>query len=215
MSALWILKTGLVAILQIIVHDATMQKKKVVLASSSPRRRELLEAAGVLFVIDPANIPEDMTAKLPAKDLVQKLALEKAQAVALRYPDAIVIGADTVVSIGKFNWSKPENEKEARMMLGKLSGKTHHVWTGFAIIDTKKGKSLTRAVSSAVTLLPFTKKEIDRQVKTGEALEGAGGYMIQKGGAALIKKIDGDYTNIIGLPLAAVLSELKKMGVRS
>ena len=192
-----------------------MSSRKIVLASSSPRRRELLERAGISFVIDPANIPEDMTHQMPAQDLVKKLALEKARAVALRHPDSIVIGADTIVSIGKYNWSKPESVREARMMLEKLSGKTHQVWTGFAIIDTKKGKRLTRAVSTAVTLLPFKKREIDRHIKSVEALGGAGGYMIQKGGAALIKKIDGDYTNIIGLPLARVLNELRKLGVKA
>ncbi len=166
------------------------------------------------FVIDPANIPEDMAMKLPAKDLVQKLALEKAQAVALRHPGAIVIGADTVVSIGKHRWSKPENIREARMMLSTLSGRSHDIWTGFCIIDTSKGKRVLRAIKTRVTFRDLSKKEIDAYIATGE-YDGAGSYQLQRGGNVLTAKIDGDYNNIIGLPLTAVLSELKKLGVRT
>ena len=191
-----------------------MNKRKVILASSSPRRRELLEAAGFLFTVDPANIPEDMMGRHSAPELVKKLALEKAAAVAVRHPGAIIIGADTVVAIGPHRWSKPESKAEARTMLRALSGKTHEVWTGFCIIDTKSGKRVLNAVSSKITLLPLSTAAIERQIASGEAFEGAGGYMIQKRGAAFIARIEGDYTNIIGLPLSVVLPELKKLGVR-
>src|SRR4051812_33357501 len=105
--------------------------RRIVLASSSARRRELLEAAGLKFTVDPANIPEDMTTRHSAPELVKKLSLEKAAAVAMRQPNAIVIGADTLISIGKHKWSKPDNKREAQLMLRTLSGKTHQVWTGF------------------------------------------------------------------------------------
>lgn len=193
---------------------ASVEKRRIILASGSSRRRELLEAAGLTFTVDPANISEDMSGRHSAPELVKKLAFEKAAAVAVRHPGAIIIGADTVVAIGKYRWSKPESKKEARMMLRTLSGKTHRVWTGFCIIDTKSGKRIVKAVSSKITLLPLSPKTIERHIATGEALQGAGGYMIQKGGAALIAKVNGDYSNIIGLPLVTVLSELKKFGAR-
>jgi septum formation protein len=191
-----------------------MQKKKLVLASGSPRRRELLAAAGVTFTVDAADIHEEMSHAIPGQRLVMKLALLKAEAVARRHRNAVVIAADTVVSIGKYNWSKPESRKEARMMLAKLSGRTHQVWTGFAIVDTKSGRRVVRAVSSDITMRSLSKREIDSHVKKKEAIEGAGGYMLQKQGAALIKKIEGDYTNIVGLPLPTVLKELKKFSIR-
>ena len=100
-------------------------------------------------------------------------------------------------------------------MLRALSGKTHLVWTGFCIIDTTSGKRVLKAVSSKITLLPLSSGAIERQIASGEAFEGAGGYMIQKRGAAFIARVEVDYTNIIGLPLGALLSELKKLGVRA
>ena len=101
------------------------------------------------------------------------------------------------------------------MMLRELSGKTHTIWTGFCIIDTKSGKRVLKAVSSRITLLPLSRRVIERHIASGEALEGAGGYMIQKRGAFFIARVDGDYSNIIGLPLSALLLELKKLGVRA
>jgi len=191
-----------------------MKVKKLVLASSSPRRRELLEAVGLTFVVDPADIHEDMTRKLPARELVKKLAEEKAEAVAARHPDAIVLGADTVVSLGKNSWSKPESKKEARMMLGSLSGKTHEIWTGFCIIDTQKKKRTVRAVKTRVTFRALSQADIDRYIATGE-YDGAGSYQLQRGGNVLTAKINGDYNNIVGLPLDAVLGELKKFEIRA
>ena len=192
-----------------------MQKRTIVLASSSPRRRELLERAGVVFTVDPPNIEENMRRKLTVRELVKTLALEKASEVALRRKNAIVIGADTIVSIGNYKWSKPENEEEARRMLQTLSGKSHSVWTGFCIIDTKSGKRIQRAVKTEVTVRVLSSQEIKRYIETGESLDGAGGYKMQGTGGFVIEKIHGDYTNVLGLPLSAVLDELKKMGIRA
>ncbi len=144
-----------------------------------------------------------------------RLALQKAMAVAVRHPDAIVIGADTVVALGKQVWSKPESEKEARRMIGTLAGKTHDIWTGFAIIDTKKGRRSARAVKTRVTFRPLSPREVKAYVARGESLDGAGGYQLQENGTVLLERIVGDYNTIIGLPLAAVLEELKKFGIRS
>jgi len=190
--------------------------RKIILASSSPRRREILERVGLVFTVDPAHIEEDMS-RLGvggAARAVKKLALRKAITVALRHTNAIVIGADTAISIGNKVWSKPVNKREASMMLRTLSGKAHDVWTGFCIIDTKKGKKVVRAVRARVTFRSLTPKEISRYIATGEPMDGAGGYKIQESGGFLISEIRGDYNNIIGLPLEAVLEELKKLGIK-
>ena len=189
-------------------------QRKMVLASSSPRRRELLSQAGFSFKIDPPGIGEDMKRKLSPRLLVQELAFEKASAVAIRHTNALVIGADTVVSLGNKTWSKPESAKEARLMLSTLQGKTHDVWTGFCIIDTGSGKRVLRAVKTRVTMRALSPKEIERHIQSGEALSGAGGYMIQKGGAALIERVSGDYTNIIGLPIPSFLKALTLFGAQ-
>lgn len=209
-----ILKTRLVAFYIEFFIMQGMNKRKLVLASSSPRRKELLERAGLTFIVDAANIEEDMTRKLAPDRLVKKLAFEKASFVALRHPNAIVIGADTIVSIGRNRWSKPANLRQAKMMLRALNGKTHVVWTGFCIIDTTSGKRAIKSVKTNLTLRKLTKKEIARYLETGEPLDGAGGYKLQEKGQALMARIDGDYNNILGLPLSVVLDELKKMGVR-
>lgn len=192
-----------------------MQKRKIVLASSSPRRRELLEYTGLSFIIDPPDIEENMQRKLSPRVLAKTLALEKGLTVAARHSDAIILAADTIVAIGKYRWSKPGSERDARFMLRTLSGKTHEVWTGFAIIDTASGRRFVDAVKTRITLLPFSKKNIERHVRSGEALKGAGGYMIQKSGAVFIERIDGDYTNVVGLSLPSVLAQLKKFGVKA
>ena len=185
------------------------------MASNSPRRREILERAGLTFTVDAANIEEDMARKVAPGELAKRLAFEKAAAVALRHPGAIIIGADTVVASGKYVWSKPENAREAAMMLKAHSGKTHAVWTGFAILDTASGKRVQRAVKTSVKMRALSPKEIATYVKTGEPFNGAGGYQLQGTGYVLVSEIKGDYNNIIGLPLTVVLKELKKLGVRA
>lgn len=156
-----------------------------------------------------------MDRKLSARELVLELSLEKALAVAPRHPNAIIIAADTVASLGRYIRSKPETKKEAREMLGKLSGKTHQVWTGYCVIDTGSGKRARAAVRTLVRMRALTEKEIEWYVDTGEAVGGAGGYKMQGRGHALIASINGDYNNIIGLPLASLLKTLKRFGVVS
>ncbi len=189
--------------------------RKIVLASSSPRRRELLESVGLKFVIDPAGIDEYMPKQSVPSRLVKRLALEKALAVVARHPDAIVIAADTIVAIGPHRWSKPENKREARMMVRTLSGKSHAVWTGFCIIDTVTAKRVVKAMKTRVILRRLSEKEITAYVATGEPMDAAGGYKIQEKGVALVAELHGDPNTVIGLPLAAVLRELGKFGVRS
>jgi septum formation protein len=192
-----------------------MRARSIVLASGSPRRRELLEAAGLRCVIDPPNVEEDMGNSMSPRELVKKLALKKAAAVALRHKNAIIIGADTVVAIGRKKWSKPENLRQAAMMLHALNGKTHDVWTAFCIIDTASGKRVVRADKASVTFRKLSRRAIAAYLKTGEPLDAAGGYKIQETGNILISDIRGDYNTIIGLPLALLFSELRRFGVSS
>jgi len=144
------------------------------------------------FQIDPAEIYEDMGRKLKPAELVKRLALEKATAIALRHTDALIIGADTVVALGAHVWSKPENKKEAHKMLRTLSGKTHDIWTGFCILDTANGKRSAKAVRSRIAMRELSDKEIARYVATGESLAGAGGYKLQARGHVLVSKLSGD-----------------------
>ena len=192
-----------------------VNERKVILASTSPRRRELLQRAGLTFSVEAPGVDEDMSQRVSPQQLVKNLALYKADAVAARHPDAIVIAADTVVAFGNARWSKPVSNKEARMMLRALSGRSHDVWTGFAILDPKRGKKIIRAIKTRLTIRKLSSGEIERYIATGEPLDGAGGYKMQGMGGFILQRIVGDYNNVLGLPLGAVLLELKKLGIRA
>ena len=187
--------------------------KTIILASASPRRKELLEKIGLKFEVEPSNHEEDIGSDLEPHGLARKISLEKAQAVASRHKNAIVIAADTLgVFRGKIV-GKPRTEAEARKMLAMLSGKSHRVITGFTIIDTDSNKTLSRTVETKVYFRKLTPEEIDAYVKTGEPLDKAGAYAIQGLGAVIVEKIEGDYYNVIGLPLSALAESLKEFGV--
>ncbi len=188
--------------------------RTIILASTSPRRRELLERACVKFTVESPQVEEDMSQKVSPQQLVKNLAFAKASAVAARHKDAIVIGADTVVALGNKRWSKPESEKEARMMLRTLSGKQHEIWTGFCILDTKIKKRVLKAVRATLQMRKLTSAEIEGYIKTGEPMDGAGGYKIQGAGGFLADFISGDYSSVLGLPLSDVLAALQKFGIR-
>ena len=189
--------------------------RKVVLASASRWREELLKKAGFRFTIDVSGHKENIRQKLSPEALVKRLALEKAFAVAARYPDAIVIGADTVAVFRGRVIGKPKNAKEARNILKRLSGKRHVLVTGFVIMDTKTGRITAKAVNTGVEFRTLSDEEIRRYVQTGEPMTVAGGYAIQGGGASFASRIEGDFYNIVGLPLAAVIEELRKFAVKT
>lgn len=188
-------------------------KRKIILASSSKQRKKLLETIGLDFKIEESNYIEDMTEKIPAHKLVQKLALGKAQDVARKYKNAIVIGADTFIVLEKEFLGKPRTPQKAREMLRKISGKKHKVTTGIAIIDTKKNKTFTDYEITEVWFKKLTATEIKKYIKTGEPLDKAGGYAIQKLGCLFIEKINGDYTNVVGLPINKIYEYLLKLDV--
>lgn len=187
--------------------------RNIILASSSTRRHEIFNRSGIPFTVEDGGYQEDLTLPLPPSELVVYLAEGKAQAVAARHQDALIIGADTVaVRDGKV-FGKAVSSEEAREMLKKLSGAVHSVFTGFVVLDTKTGHKVGRAVETKVTFRALSDEEIDSYVATGEPLGKAGGYAIQGAAAGFVGKIEGDIDNVVGLPLAALLEELAKFGV--
>ena len=187
--------------------------RKIILASKSKQRKKLLKIIGLDFKIEKSNYIEDMTEKLPAHKLAQKLALGKAQDVAQKHKNAIVIGADTFVVLGKEFLGKPHTPQKAREMLKKISGKKHQLITGIAIIDTKGNKIFTDYEITEVWFKKLTATEIEKYIKTGEPLDKAGGYAIQKLGCLFIKKINGGYTNAVGLPMDKIYKYLLKLEI--
>jgi septum formation protein len=188
-------------------------KRKIILASGSPQRKKLLKIIGLDFEVEKSSYQENVTEKLPANKLAQKLAFGKAQDIAQRHKNAIVIGADSFVILGKEFLGKPHTSQKAREMLKKISGKKHQLITGIAIIDTKKNKIFTDYEITEVWVKKLTDQEIEEYVKTKEPLDKAGGYAIQKLGCILIEKINGGYTNVVGLPINMVYKYLLKLGV--
>lgn len=187
--------------------------KTIILASASPRRRELLEKTGLRFEVEPSNYEENIDSGLGPHVFARKISLEKAKVVAGKHRNAVVIAADTFIVSGNQMLGKPHTENEARKMLGALNRKPHSVITGFSIIDTDTNKTLSRSVETRVYFRKLTPAEIDAYVKSKEPLEKAGGYAIQGLGAVIVEKIEGDYFNVIGLPLSALVEALKEFGI--
>ncbi len=185
--------------------------KKIILASGSPRRKDLLTDAGIKFDIDVSEYEEDMSLDLSPHELAKYLSLGKAETVAQRHKNAIIVAADTFVVLGNEVLGKPHTEEKAKEMLEKLSGQTHSIVTGFTIIDTETGKIISEAQESKLYFREILPKEIDEYIATGEPLDKAGAYAIQGGGGKFVKKIDGDYTNIIGIPMEAFLEKLNQI----
>lgn len=190
-----------------------MTDYRLVLASASPRRRQLLEQIGLKPEIMPSMEKEEAM-DLPPGKLVEALAKQKAVAVAGRCgQDAVVIGADTVVSVEGRILGKPEDERQAREMLGLLQGRVHQVYTGVAIILAGMGKSLTFSERTDVAVYPMDDMEISRYVSGGEPMDKAGAYGIQGYGSLLVEGITGDYYNVMGLPVCRLGRILKSFGV--
>ena len=166
------------------------------------------------FDIDIGDFEEDMTQAVPPQKLAQKLALGKALSVVSRHPDALVIGADTFLYIDGTVLGKPHTAEKAREMLQVLNGKSHLVFTGYAIVDTRSGERFTGVSESTVWFRHVSPDEIEQYIETGEPLDRAGGYAIQGGGAAFVERIEGDYWGIVGLPLCAVVQKLQEFGMQ-
>ncbi len=197
------------------MHERAMKTgtRKIVLASSSPRRKELLRLIGLKFVVDRAEYEERMDLDMPPHLLARHHSREKARSVAPKYADAVIIAADTFILFRGKLLGKPHTVKEAKRMLGMLSGKTHSVITGFTVMDTLTGKGTTESVETRVRFRRLTPDEIEFYAHTGEPLDKAGGYAIQGLGAVIVKEIAGDYFNVIGLPLSSLARVLKRFGL--
>jgi septum formation protein len=189
------------------------EKRRIILASASPRRKEILELTGLKFSVDASDYEEDMDLGLKPHELARFLSAEKAGTIAVKYKNALVIAADTFIVFKGHLMGKPHSREEARRMLILLNGKAHSVITGFTIIDTNTRKKLSRSVETKVYFRKMTVSEIETYIKTGEPLDKAGAYAIQGLGAVIVKKIEGDYLNVVGLPLVSLTEALKKFRV--
>lgn len=194
-------------------------KINVILASSSPRRKDLLERAGVSFVTAIPDVNEDARAGESPMNLVKRLSKDKAQAVRERIGErrlehSVILAADTIVVApdGKTVLGKPRDFKEARAMLRRISGKTHQVYTGYCLMTGKK--TVVRAVCTKVKIRDLGEAGIERYLSAGESMDKAGAYAAQGYGMTIIESIIGSYTNVVGLPVAEVLKDIKKIAER-
>lgn len=188
------------------------RNRRIILASASPRRMELLESAGVQFEVHSSNVPEEPFPGEPAVDFVARVAKDKAVEVASRVEGDFFIGADTVVFCDGEIMGKPVDEADAGRMLRKLSGVPHEVITGFAIFDKARDSFLSDAVTTRVYFKSLRDEEIRAYVATGCPMDKAGAYAIQGGAAYMVEKIEGSYTNVVGLPLCEVVEALRRIG---
>ena len=194
--------------------------KKIILASGSPRRKELMAMAGLPFEIMVPEVDETPKKHESPKKMVKRLSREKALEIwrnqLTEKDSAIIISADTtVVSPRNQNLGKPRNEKEAMQMVSELQGRTHSVFTGYTIVDFVKGearKIISRVIETKVTIQALSKSEVREYVEKGESLDKAGAYAAQGYGMAIIEKISGSYTNVVGLPMTQVKEDLKALG---
>lgn len=176
--------------------------RELILASASPRRKELLEKLDLKFTVCPADVDET---RLPEEDALSyplRTAVKKAMAVAEGKENVVVIAADTVVALDDEILGKPKDETEAKEMLRRLAGREHIVITGIGIVDTVSGRTLSAVEQTIVYFHPLETAEIEAYVATKEPMDKAGAYGIQGKGSLLVRKIDGDYFNVMGLPLS-------------
>jgi septum formation protein len=184
----------------------------IILASASPRRQELLKNAGIVFEVQPANIPEVPHVGEGPTAFAERMAREKAQAIRASLPEGIILAADTVVAVANEILGKPVDAEDAIRMLRLLSGRTHAVTTGVCVIGD--GHEDVRSETTEVEFSRMTEAEIREYVASGEPMDKAGAYAIQGGAARWITRVDGDYNNVVGLPVELVLSMLKEAGSR-
>jgi septum formation protein len=185
---------------------------RVVLASASPRRRELLNVIGIPHEVRPANIDETMRAREAPRRHAERLAREKASAIATRDPDLVTIAADTVVVINRKVLGKPVDPDDAARMLRLLSGREHTVISAVAV---SRGGKLRSAIEEVrVKVRRLRDDEIDSYIATGEPMDKAGAYGIQGYGATIVERIEGDYFAVMGLPLVRLVGLMRDVGVR-
>jgi septum formation protein len=184
----------------------------LILASASPRRAELLRTLGVPFVVQPGHPAEIQPEHLSPHEIAQINAYRKARVVAKQHPDALVLGADTLVCLGRVLFGKPASLREARQMLARLQGRTHWVVTGVCLLHLRARRRRLFAVSTAVTFRQLHAGQIRRYLARIHPFDKAGAYAIQEEGDLIVKHIHGSYTNVVGLPLERLREELAAWG---
>ncbi len=183
----------------------------VILASQSPRRRELLTLVGIPHEVRPADIDESMLPNEEPRAHCERLAREKVEAIAAREPHALVIGSDTIVVLDGDVLGKPADEAEARATLARLSGRSHVVMTAVAV--RYRGRELSAVEEVGVTFHPLSAEDIAAYVATREPMDKAGAYGIQGFGATIVRRVDGDYFAVMGLPLQRLVRLMAELGV--
>ena len=186
---------------------------RLTLASASPRRRELLARLGLPFDVVPSAVEETLAHDAPIAAQAAALALAKARDVAVRLGHGLVLGADTLVVLDGRPFGKPGSRQEARRMLLALGGRSHEVVTGVAVVDAAARREATEAVVSRVVMRAYTPAEVDAYVATPEPYDKAGAYAVQGEGGRLVVRVEGCYTNVIGLPLTTTARLLRAFGL--
>jgi septum formation protein len=185
-----------------------MEAPLLILASASPRRSELLRQLRPRFQIVPSTVPETRAEQWSAGELARINACRKARAISTQFPDALVIGVDTLVALGPAIFGKPRTRTEAREMLAFLQGRTHQVTTGVCLICWRARRQKVFSEQTDVTFRPLTPAQIRRYHRAVNPLDKAGAYGIQENGAELVESISGSFTNVVGLPLEKLGAEL-------
>ena len=180
----------------------------LILASGSPRRRELLDLMGLTYTVETPDVDESFSGR--PSETVMEISRRKAAAVAA-HSDSIIIAADTLV-FADGALGKPHTPERAKEMLRSLAGNWHHVYTGITVINTRSGRILRNVDKTRVHLVPMTEQEIDAYVATGEPLDKAGAYGIQGMGGMFVDRIDGSYSNVVGLPMSMLRIMLAQVG---
>ena len=191
-----------------------MNLPRMILASASPRRSELLHEIGVEFQVLPAHAEEIHPEHLTPHEICQVNAYRKARSVAKKVPDAMVLGADTLVCLGTNVFGKPKDLKEAHSMLSKLQGRTHEVVTGVCLIHLRNHRQKVFAESTTVTFRTLHSGQIRRYLSKVDPLDKAGAYAIQGMASRFVMRIEGSYSNVVGLPVAAVYELLRQLNLQ-
>lgn len=181
----------------------------LILASGSPRRRELLDLMGLTYTVETPDVDESFSGR--PSETVMEISRRKAAAVAARHSDSVIIAADTLV-FADGALGKPHTPERAKEMLRSLAGNWHHVYTGITVINTRSGRTLRNVDKTRVHLVSMTEQEIDAYVATGEPLDKAGAYGIQGMGGMFVDRIDGSYSNVVGLPMSMLRIMLAQVG---
>jgi len=188
--------------------------QQIVLASGSPRRKEILELLGLQFEVAESGFDESLIVSEEPKEMVEELALQKALAVAKRYPDAVIIGGDTTVDLDGESIGKAKSEKEAKQMFGRLLGRAHRVWTGVAVVNSLTGESRVGSEWGEVSFRKATAQELAKYAANESNWQGfAGAYALQGGARSFVTGQTGVFSAIIGLPVQLIVSLLEEMGV--